>query len=123
MVTDAVATSLAQSVFEWLNLYWQMPLGVVGFGIAIWQIIEAKRAARGAQTSANAAKDAAENARSQFKMMSVTVLLPQLRNLEEAVERAIHDKELHLLLHLLQDWRWQASTCREYLDGVCCTNR
>jgi hypothetical protein len=118
------AISRVESFFEWSNLYLALPLVIVGFIFAIWQIMQAKsaadeaeRKAGNAETAANAAKAAAENARSQFKMMSVTVLLPQLRNLEEAVERAIHDEELHLLLHLLQDWRWQASTCREYLDG------
>ncbi|WP_078279079.1 hypothetical protein [Mycobacteroides franklinii] len=115
--------SLVKDFFEWSNLYLAIPLGLFGFLVAICQIVQAKRAADRAEvkageakTAAEAAKFAAENARSQFKTMSVTVLLPQLRSLEDAVERAIQDKNLILLLHLLQDWRWHASACRQYLD-------
>ncbi|SII55131.1 Uncharacterised protein [Mycobacteroides abscessus subsp. bolletii] len=93
-----------------------MPLGVIGFGVAIWQIQQAKTAAENAQTAADAAKTAAEDARGQFKAVSLTTLLPQLRSMEELVDRAIQDKARDLAAHLLQDWRWHASTCREYLD-------
>jgi hypothetical protein len=112
-------------VFEWANLYLQVPLGAAGFGFAFYQINQAKQqiqqaktAAENARTAADAAKTAAEGARGQFKTMSLTVLLPQLRSLEELVERAIQDESRDLTMHLLQDWRWHASACREYLDGA-----
>ncbi|WP_167098315.1 hypothetical protein [Mycobacterium sp. DL592] len=115
---------------EWTNLYLQTPLGAVGFGFAFYQIHQARTqitqaekqidlattAAQNAETAADAAKDAAEGARGQFKAMSVAVLLPQLRSLEEMAEHAIRNKAKDLAIHLLQDWRWHASTCREYLD-------
>lgn len=107
---------ITKHVFEWCNLYLVLPLGAGAFGVAIWQITDAKNAANQAKTAAEAAKGAAENARSQFKTMSVTVLLPQLRNLEEAMEHAIHDKSLKLLMHLVHDWLWHATACRQYLD-------
>lgn len=121
---DAIQHSWVESAFTFANLYLGIPLGLIGFWFAIVQIQQARTAAREAKVKAGEAKDAAdaakaaaESARSQFKTMSVSVLLPQLRNLEEAIERAIHDRSLILLMHLLQDWRWQASTCRGYLDG------
>jgi len=119
----APASVDAEAIFSWLNLYWQMPLALIGFLIAICQIRQAKRAAdqakakaSEAKTAAEAAKEAAEVARGQFKALSLAVLLPQLRTVEEAVDRAILDRSLTLLAHLLQDWRWHASACREYLD-------
>ncbi|ULP48615.1 hypothetical protein [Mycolicibacter virginiensis] len=105
-------------VFEWANFYLTVPIGVTGFGFAFYQIGQAKTAAENAETAAEAAKTAAESARGQFKTTSVAVLLPQLRTVEEAVDRAILDQSLTLLAHLLQDWRWHASTCREYLDDA-----
>ncbi|PRC43029.1 hypothetical protein C6A85_000000107465, partial [Mycobacterium sp. ITM-2017-0098] len=112
-----------EDIFQWANLYLQVPIGIAGFGFAFYQIGQAKKqigqaktAAENAQTAAEAARNAAESARGQFKTMSVAVLLPQLRTVEEAVDRAILDRSLTLLAHLLQDWRWHASACREYLD-------
>lgn len=117
-------------VFEWFNTFVSLPVGIAGFGFAFYQISQArtqitqaetqidlaKTAAENAETAAEAAKVAAESARGQFKAISLTTLLPQLRSLEESVERAIRDKAHDLAIHLLQDWRWHASACREYLD-------
>ena len=38
----APASVDAEAIFSWLNLYWQMPLALIGFLIAICQIRQAK---------------------------------------------------------------------------------
>lgn len=122
---------VTRNAFEWANLYLQFPLGAAGFGFAFYQIGQArqqitqaeaqielaKTAAENAQTAADAAKAASEGARDQFRIVSVTALISQLRSLEDIVEHAIKSEAHDLVTHLLQDWRWHASTCREYLDG------
>ncbi|MGV0805926.1 hypothetical protein [Mycolicibacterium setense] len=108
---------MVKTAFEWLNLYWQMPLGLIGFGIAIWQIRGARNAASDAKSAAEAAQLAADRTRDQFKSMSASSLLPQLLRLDEAVDRAIETRSTPLLIHVILTWRWQAGLCREYLDG------
>lgn len=108
---------------ELFNLYVAVPLGIIGFIFAICQIVQAKNAADRAEvkaaeakTAAEAARSAAEQARGQFKTLSVAAMLPQLRTLEEAIDQAILARSPMLLAHLIQDWRWHATECRELLD-------
>lgn len=103
-------------MFEWLNLYWQMPLGLVGFGVAIWQIVDAKRAAREARSAAVSARDAADRAIANFKSRSITSLIPQLMQLEDMIARAVDKRSPEFLTHALHTWGWQAALCRELLD-------
>lgn len=107
---------MVKHIFEWSNLYLQLPLGAAAFLIAIWQIRDAKKAADDAKTAAESAQEAANRTREHFKSMSASSLLPQLLRLDESVHRAIETKSEPLLLHVIGTWRWQAGLCREYLD-------
>lgn len=102
---------------NWTNALASLPLGIVGFIIAIVQIRQAKDAAKNAQTAAEAAMQAASSAREQFKTVSASSLIPQLIRLEEAVTTAMHQKSLPLLTHVVGNWVWQAGQCRQFLDS------
>ncbi|MFW2239266.1 hypothetical protein ACVH9Z_34315 [Rhodococcus opacus] len=99
-----------------MNGIGSIPLAVLGFGLAIWQAYEARRAANRAETAADAAKRAAEESRGQFRLLSAASLLPQLNRLEETIDQAVDKQSLELLLHAVSSWRWQAGMCRGYLD-------
>lgn len=101
---------------EWSNLYLQLPLGVLGFSIALWQITDAKTAARNAQTAAELAKTAADNAITNFKSRSISSLIPQLMQLEDMIAKAVEKRSPEFLMHALHTWSWQAAMCRELLD-------
>ena len=101
---------------EWLNASLALPIALVGFGIAIWQVRDAVTAANGAKSAADAAKSAAEDAIERFKSLSASALIPQLVRLEEAVDVAVERQSVDLLRHVVQNWRWQAGSCREFLD-------
>lgn len=47
-----------RDAFEWSNIYLAIPLSVVGFGLAIWQLDTARKASERAQTAAEAAQSA-----------------------------------------------------------------
>lgn len=102
---------------NWVNATVSIPLALLGFSLAIWQSVEAKKSADQAKTAAEAAKEAAEESRAQFRLLSAASLLPQLLRLEESIERAIEKKSTDLLSHSVASWRWQAGMCRGYLDG------
>lgn len=100
-------------LWEWwdrVNTVVSIPLAVVGFLIAYWQIWKTRSAAV-------AAKDAAEEATDRFRSLSGASLIPQLVSLEQALDTAIEHRSPDLLRHVVQNWTWQAGVCREYLDG------
>lgn len=102
--------------FEWANLYVSIPLGVIGFIIAIIQIRQAKAAAGEAKNAAEQAKEAADNAIRNFKSRSTGSLIPQLMQLEDMIAQAVAKKSPEFLTHALHTWGWQATMCRELLD-------
>ncbi|MGV0051618.1 hypothetical protein ACRU43_20580 [Mycobacterium colombiense] len=107
---------MLKDVFEWCNLYLALPLGLAAFGIAIWQIRDAKSAANEAKTAADAAKHAADKAIANFKARSVSSLIPQLMQLEDMIAQAVNKQSTEFMTHALHTWSWQAAMCRELLD-------
>ena len=94
---------------DWANAIAAIPLAVIGFAVAIQQIRKAKSAAE-------SARDAANNALGSFTALSAASVLPQLVTLETVLDIAVDHKSTPLLGHLIQNWKWQADTCRALLE-------
>lgn len=107
-------------VWGWLN--WTaaiatIVLPIIGFGIAFYQISDAKQAAKDAKDAAESAEKAVNDAVGSFKSRSVSGLIPQLLQLGSIIETAVEHKSRELLTHAIFNWRWQADLCREMLKG------
>ncbi|MET9327415.1 hypothetical protein [Tsukamurella sp. NPDC003166] len=94
---------------EWTNAGLSIPLALGGFGFAYWQIHKTKKAAI-------AARDAANNASQSYRSLATASVLPQLVNLESALDVAVDNKSTVLLRHVIQTWKWQAGACRHFLE-------
>lgn len=77
------------------------PLAVVGFGATLFQLKRTRR-------SAEAAATAASGAQAQFANNHLLVLLPQLQRIENDLTSAARGRNVDLLLHHLDAWRWEA---------------
>lgn len=86
-----------------------MPVAITGFWIAIAQIRKTTRAAE-------AAREAASNARADARRAGILILLPQLQRAEEQIDRAIDGRSVDLLIAWANTWRWQASQLNMYLQ-------
>ena len=95
---------------NWLNAFAAIPLAVVGFGIAIQQIRKVKSAAESAERAVSGAV-------AHFKAGAAITLIPQLLRLEQAFDQSARLRSTEYLVHVIQTWKWQAQTCRLYLDG------
>jgi hypothetical protein len=92
-------------VGAWLGL----PLTVVGFALAIWQIVKTRTAAKAAETAANRATAAMSES-------FLLVLLPQLHKVESDLDSAVDRGERHLAANHMSQWRWQAGQLRGLLE-------
>ena len=99
-------------MYDWLsplNAWASIPLQVLGFGLAFWQIGKTRKAA-------NAAKTAALGAQSQIASNLLLVVLPQLNQIESNLEWAIGNSNRTAVVHYLGSWRWQAGQVRGHLE-------
>jgi hypothetical protein len=87
-----------------------VPLAVLGFGLAIWQIVKTRRAA-------DAAKAAALLALNQVRQLNLAGLLPQLTRIDDEIDRAVQDDSAEILRFWLSQWKWQAGVARGLLDS------
>jgi hypothetical protein len=94
---------------EGLNTWTTIPLQIVGFGLAIWQI-------RKAITAAEAAKVAADQAVARVSSNLLLVVLPQLVQAEMNLEWAVAKGDSQVVAHYLGVWRWQAGQARGHLN-------
>lgn len=92
-----------------LNSWGAIPLQVLGFGIAFWQIRKTRK-------SADAAKNAALGAQAQIGSNLLLVVLPQLNQIETNLEWAISNANRIAVVHYLGSWRWQAGQVRGHLE-------
>ncbi|OZC67021.1 hypothetical protein CH276_07440 [Rhodococcus sp. 06-470-2] len=106
--------------FVWANLWLALPLGIIGFAITLWQVLDAKKAANRAKSAADAAEDAAKEAskaaRSQVRSIQVASIGPHLMRLEENIDSAIERQSSELLNVSIVNWRLQATTYKQFLD-------
>lgn len=96
---------------DWLdvtNAWAAVPLQLIGFGIAIWQIRKAKSAAE-------SARDAATSAVDSVGANLLLVVLPQLVQVETNLEWAVANRDRATTIHYLGAWRWQAGQVRGLL--------
>lgn len=96
---------------DWLNNVngaLAIPLQLLGFSLALWQI-------RKAVTSADAAKEASTRAEAQISGNLLLVILPQLNQTETNVEWAVSRSDRDAAIHYLGSWRWQAGQLRGHL--------
>jgi hypothetical protein len=100
------------------TLYWwidhvatiaSVPLALIGFGVAIWQIVKTRRAA-------DAATAAATSVLEQVQRLSLVRLLPQLTRIDDEIDRAVQVQSVEVLRVWISQWRWQAGEVRGYLD-------
>ena len=97
---------------EWLgplNSWASIPLQIVGFTIAIWQIRKTRKAA-------DAAKEAVLGAELQIGSNLLLVILPQLTQIEGNLEWSISNANRNAVVHYLGSWRWQAGQVRGHLE-------
>lgn len=91
-----------------LNGVAAIPLQLIGFAVAIWQI-------RKAINSADAAKKAAARTEAQISGNLMLVILPQLNQTETNLEWAVGRSDRDAAIHYLGSWRWQAGQLRGHL--------
>lgn len=91
-----------------LNGVLAIPLQILGFSLAIWQI-------RKAVNSAEAAETASKRAESQIAGNMLLVILPQLNQTENNLEWAVSRSDRSAIIHYLGSWRWQAGQLRGHL--------
>jgi hypothetical protein len=96
---------------ETANAICAIPLAAVGFSVTIWQTARARSAA-------DAARAAAESAKSGFRLISAAQLLEHLNGTEQAFIVAVTKQSPDLLLRLVGDWIWHANQCRGFLDAA-----
>jgi hypothetical protein len=106
-------------VLEAVTPYWwidhistilSVPLALIGFSIAIWQI-------RKTRVAAEAARSAAATALNQVQRLSLVGLLPVLTRIDDEIDRAIDVKSKEMLRFWLSQWKWHASETRGFLDA------
>ena len=85
-----------------------LPLALVGFGITIWQLLKTR-------TAAESAHAAAIKAMAQVSRMTLIGLLPQLRQIDDEMDRAIKEKATEPLRFWISQWKFQASQVRGHL--------
>lgn len=96
---------------EWLvatNTFLAIPLQLLGFGLALWQI-------RKAVNSSRAAKEASQRTEEKISGNLLLVILPQLTQTETNLEWAVSQTDRHATIHYLGSWRWQAGQLRGLL--------
>ncbi len=102
------------------TLYWwidhaatisAIPLALIGFGVTFWQLGRTHRAAL-------AAKLAADRAVQQMSRITLIGLLPQLRQIDDELDRAIKEESIEGLRFWVSRWKSQASEARAHLDRV-----
>lgn len=84
-------------------------VSVAGFGIAIWQVVKARR-------SADAARDAALGARQAMAGALLLGLLPQLTAAESDLRLAARSNNTEMALRALERWRQATPGVRAYLS-------
>jgi hypothetical protein len=101
-----------------INAWSALPLQLIGFGLAIWQIRKALVEARQAKTAAESARDAAKATQESIANNNLLILLPQCQRAESDLEWAIRRGDPDLVIHYLGVWRWQAGQLRSLLAGT-----
>jgi hypothetical protein len=91
-----------------LNGWAAIPLQVIGFGLALWQLSKTK-------SEAVAAKNAALDTQKQIGANLLLVILPQLTQIETHLEWAVSKGDRDAAIHYLGAWRWQAGQVRGHL--------
>lgn len=99
------------SVIDVLSTTLSLPLAIIGFGVAYFQI-------RKTRAAAESARDAALAARSDASRAAILILLPQLQRVEEQIDRAVETRSVELVLSWSNAWRWQASQLSGHIDVV-----
>lgn len=96
---------------EWLDItngWVAIPLQLIGFGIAYWQIVKTRNVAA-------AARDSAKRTEEQIGSNLLLIVLPQLVQIETNLEWSVSRSDRHSAIHYLGSWRWQAGQLRGYL--------
>lgn len=95
-------------MLETLNTIVAIPLQLIGFGIAFWQIQKAINASE-------AAKIASQRTEEKISSNLLLVILPQLTQAETNLEWAVSQLNRQATIHYLGSWRWQAGQLRGLL--------
>ncbi|KQR06433.1 hypothetical protein ASF74_03425 [Arthrobacter sp. Leaf145] len=96
---------------DWLDVangWLAVPLQLVGFGIAYWQIFKTR-------SVAVAARDAAKRTEEQIGGNLLLLILPQLVQIETNLEWSVSRIDRHAAMHYLGSWRWQAGQLSGHL--------
>lgn len=98
-----------------INSYSSIPLQVVGFSIAYWQIRKAKSAAE-------SAREAISSTESAIAKNRILTLVPHLRRIEQALASAIEKDSAELVIIQLDEYRFNAAELRGTLDSLGVAN-
>lgn len=90
-------------------------VGVVGFGLAIWQIVLAKKAVDRAITVGTAISDAVGRTEGLASALELMRSVPRLQAIERDLSVAAHDDNKAAASNHLQDWRNLAAETRGLL--------
>lgn len=96
------------TISQWVGLvsdYTAVPVAIIGFGIAFYQIYKTKRAAE-------AARDASRTAERILGKNQLIALIHQLQRIEDEITRAVQSGAPESVISWLGFWRWQANQVR-----------
>lgn len=100
---------LSANEFIGLAADWSaIPIGIIGFGITIFQIMRTKSIAR-------AALRAAKEAKRGLGGEHLTLLVPVLVRIEGELDESASKGDLTLALHSLREWRWNCIQIKKVL--------
>jgi hypothetical protein len=94
---------------NWLDLL-ELALTVIGFGLAIWQLLRTARATE-------ATRDAVRRTEKRMAKNHLLVLLPQFRILEHDLDAAAEDNDRKLAIRTLVAYNQIAGEVAGLLDG------
>lgn len=87
-------------------------IGLVGFAVAIWQIVLVKKQVKDAVDIAKATQDAIGNTERLNAVIELMRVIPQMQDLEREVAAAVRANEKEAVVGHLQRWRAIAGEAR-----------
>jgi hypothetical protein len=92
-------------------------LGVVGFGVAIWQIVLARRQVTRAATAAEAARDAVARSERVAALVRLAAAIPRMQEIERELTTAVRGQDREVAEVQLYGWRKVAAGTRGLLHA------
>lgn len=91
-------------------------VGIAGFGVTIYQVVEARKAAQDAVGIARATQQAVERTERLRALLELMAVVPNMQRFERDLGQAVRNKNRTAVENHLQDWRNLAAETRGLLE-------